>query len=318
MGGRWVLSFLTFVFVMGAANAQMEKHTFQNAAGSRDYYLYRSAAPRRMAGRPLFVMLHGCTQNATQFADGTQMNALADRFGFDVIYPEQTRANNVMSCWNWFEPENLARRGELSILAEMTMSVANELRAERRLIFVAGLSAGAAMASNLAACYSDVFTGAAIHSGLQYDAAEDSREAQQAMREASRRDSVQTARRAVACSPARSRPLRMLILHGDQDNTVSPKNAAGIVSQFTAINDLLDDGQVNQSLGLQMVSGDSPSPSPLKASFSEARLPNQVVLIRQITIHGMAHAWSGGRQGVPFMEPRGPSASEAIVSFFLN
>lgn len=316
----WINVFLFFCLgsLGAAAHGAMEKRTFRNGAGSRNYYLYVPAALRHVAARPLFVMLHGCTQNAQDFASGTGMNALADKFGFDVIYPEQTRENNDWSCWNWFQPENLRRGGELSILADMTKAVATELGTDRRLIFVAGLSAGGAMASNLVACYSDVFAGAAIHSGLAFDAAEDQNEATSVMRQGPRRPAEQTATSAYVCSPTRLTPLRVLIFQGDRDYTVNAKNAEAIDEQFMALNDLLDNGKPDHSLPVKITKGEYQTKTPLKATFTEARFANTLTLLRRITILGMGHAWSGGKQGMPYMESRGPSASDAIVSYFLT
>src|SRR5689334_21653032 len=42
----------------------------------------------------LLVALHGCTQTASVYDHGSGWSALADDYGFAVLFPEQQRANN--------------------------------------------------------------------------------------------------------------------------------------------------------------------------------------------------------------------------------
>ena len=152
---------------------RLDTRTFANHAGSRDYQVYvpPAAAP---ANRPMVVMLHGCTQSASDFAAGTQMNRLADEHGFIVVYPEQAAHANPSRCWNWFKPEDQRRdAGEPSLIAGMVRAVAQAEGADPGRIFVAGLSAGAAMAVVLGETYPELFAGVGAHSGLPYGSAHD-------------------------------------------------------------------------------------------------------------------------------------------------
>ena len=144
---------------------------FQSAAGSVAYKLYM---PADHAGRELalVLMLHGCTQNPDDFARGTRMNALADEFGLIVAYPLQPKSANAQGCWNWFDARHQQRgAGEPAVLAGLAQELASEFKIDRRRIFVAGLSAGGAMADILSSAYPDVFSAAGIHSGLPHGAA---------------------------------------------------------------------------------------------------------------------------------------------------
>ena len=143
--------------------------SFSNRAGSRNYFLYvPKSAP---SGNPtgLMVMLHGCFQDPESFSRETGMNYVAEKFGFAVLYPEQTNGDNLWQCWNWFLPENQVQGGgELGLVVGMVEKVAKKVAFDPKKVYVAGLSAGAAMASNLVACHAEVFAGAGIHSGLEY------------------------------------------------------------------------------------------------------------------------------------------------------
>ncbi len=146
--------------------AQYLTRRHRSTAGSRSYRLYLPASqPQRPKG--LILMLHGCNQTPDDFALGTHMNALAEKHGLAVAYPAQTGGQNAASCWNWFKPANQARgAGEPAILAALTRKLMKDFGLGRDAVFVAGLSAGGAMAAILADVYPDLFSAAGVHSGL--------------------------------------------------------------------------------------------------------------------------------------------------------
>src|ERR1700761_7261564 len=55
-------------------------------------------------GAPLLVILHGCGQTAAGLDQGAGWSDLARRFGFALLAPEQSKANNMGGCFNWFLP----------------------------------------------------------------------------------------------------------------------------------------------------------------------------------------------------------------------
>ncbi|MCE2947163.1 MAG: PHB depolymerase family esterase [Betaproteobacteria bacterium] len=92
-------------------------------------------------------MLHGCTQSAEDFAPGTGMNRLADLHGFIAVYAEQPPGASASRCWNWFTGENQVRgRGEPSLIAGLAREVIARDGGDRGWVFIAGMSAGGAMA----------------------------------------------------------------------------------------------------------------------------------------------------------------------------
>jgi poly(hydroxyalkanoate) depolymerase family esterase len=137
-------------------------HAYRSKGHRYKIYIPPGAPP---SGAPLLVMLHGCTQDPDTFAASTRMNALARERGLYVLYPAQSRKANAMGCWNWFQSRHQARgHGEPAMLASMTKAIVERYGLDRKRIFIAGFSAGGAMAAILAAAFPDLFAGAAIHS----------------------------------------------------------------------------------------------------------------------------------------------------------
>ncbi len=211
--------------------AQFLSRSFTCAAGSRSYELY---IPRRLpeSGRALLVMLHGGTQDGEDFAAGTRMNALAEEHGFIVAYPSQAKAANQSLCWNWFTPENQKRgKGEPAIIAGITSEIMAGYDVDPDRVFIAGLSAGGAMAAVMAATYPEIYAAIGVHSGLPYRSATDLPSAFAAMRgHDAPRGRVSRKSRAATTIARR----RTIVFHGDADKLVHPSNAEGIIGAAQA------------------------------------------------------------------------------------
>lgn len=280
--------------------AQYLARTHRSAAGSRGYTLF---LPAGQAAQPrgLILMLHGCTQSPDDFAAGTHMNALAGRQGFAVAYPAQTRQHNAASCWNWFSPANQMRgAGEPAMLASLTRRLMREFGLERDAVFVAGLSAGGAMAAILADLYPDVYAAAGVHSGLARGAAHDVFTAMSAMRNGA----PSTLKPGAAPLNAPSRPVRRIVFQGDADNTVHPANAAMIVAAAVG------EGAVAVRTGKRTAGGRG-------YTRSEYAGPDGAVLLELWMIEGAGHAWSGGRAAGSYTDRSGPDASAQMIRFFM-
>jgi poly(hydroxyalkanoate) depolymerase family esterase len=203
-----------------ADGAQFIARSFTCAAGARSYKLYIPAsAPSRPNG--LIVMLHGCKQSPDDFASGTAMNAVAETHGLMVAYPSQNSSANAFSCWNWFSPPDQMRdRGEPAIIAGITRELVSEFGTADNRTFVAGLSAGGAMAAIMGQTYPDLYASVGIHSGLAYGSATDVMSAFATMRGDAPR---------IAQAP-RAR-VRTIVFHGSADGLVHPSNAERVVAQ---------------------------------------------------------------------------------------
>jgi poly(hydroxyalkanoate) depolymerase family esterase len=274
------------------------RRTYRGAAGSLAYRLYVPAGHERR-DLALVLMLHGCTQNPEDFAVGTQMNALADEFGFIVAYPQQTRRANPNGCWNWFDRRHQNRgSGEPAKLAGLTQALAKEFGVPSERVFAAGLSAGGAMAEILATTYPDVFDAVGIHSGLPYKSAADVPSAFAAMKGgAGPRDPVPPA--------AEGRRCRKIIVHGLADSTVNPVNGERLLDEAERGWGPLTRGDLDRETG-----GGRVRRAVLK---DEDGRP----VAEQWLVEGGGHAWFGGDPRGSYTQTFGLDASRAMVSFFL-
>ncbi|WP_102107451.1 extracellular catalytic domain type 1 short-chain-length polyhydroxyalkanoate depolymerase [Oceaniglobus roseus] len=271
--------------------------THRGKSGSR---AFRTYVPASAASDPAAVvmMLHGCTQTPEDFAIGTGMNALAERHGFVVLYPEQSRGSNAQTCWNWFSPNDQHRdRGEPEILAGMARAAMEQYGIPPDRTFVAGLSAGAAMAVILGATYPDVFAAAGAHSGLPYGSAKDVASAFAAM--AGRGPGQQG-------TPS-EKGVRTIVFHGAADATVHLSNG-DIIAR--------DAERSAPSPSLQTTRKGTENGRTYTVTSSIG--PDGRTDMEHWVIDGLGHAWSGGRPGGTYTDPRGPDASAEMIRFFFD
>lgn len=262
-------------------------------AGRRAYKLYIPAQP---AQRPpaLIVMLHGCTQDPDDFATGTAMNALAEEHGCLVLYPAQDRGANRNGCWNWFETAHQGGgKGEPSIIAAMTRQVMAEHGVDASRVYVAGLSAGGAMAAILGAEYPDLFAAVGVHSGLPAGSARDLVTGLKAMRE-----------------PGRAKKLRegvpIIVFHGDADHLVDKGNGEAVLEQFLKA----QPARLRRHSEAHDHAGRRCTRSTWLDEAGRTRA-------EYWQLHGAGHAWSGGNAAGSHTDATGPSASAEMLRFFL-
>ena len=281
--------------------AEFSSRSYACTAGSRSYKLY---VPRhRHAGRSgLLVMLHGGTQDPNDFAAGTRMNVLGEEHGLIVAYPSQCKSANPSLCWNWFKPEHQMRgSGEPSIIAGITSEIAAEYDIDPERVYVAGLSAGGAMAAVMGATYPELYAAVGVHSGLPYKSATNVAAAFGAMRgdPGMPGRGLRKSRRTVDNGPR----IRTIVFHGDADRIVHPSNAARIVEAQARLGDRVE--RVKAISFARRV-----------YSCTVTRDETGAAVVEQWLVHGSGHAWSGGSPDGTFTDPHGPDASREMLRFF--
>ena len=273
-----------------------------NSAGTRSYKLY---IPSGYTGQavPLIVMLHGCTQSPDDFATGTRMNELAEEHTFFVAYPAQAGNANMQNCWNWFQVADQQRgRGEPSIIAGITNQIVSEYDIAEGSVYVAGMSAGGAMAAIMGATYPDLYAAVGVHSGLAPGSANDLSSAFTAMRQGG----PLVAHRDVP-GGGDAQILPTIIFHGDGDTTVHPRNGDRLLAHLSG-------GREGSSLRVSTRRG------RVQGGYEYTRFTYHDAdgrdLVERWSVHGLGHAWSGGSYPGSYTDPRGPDASAEMVRFF--
>jgi poly(hydroxyalkanoate) depolymerase family esterase len=271
---------------------------FESESGALDYRLYPPVF-RGTGDTSLIVMLHGAGQDHIDFARGTQMHEHPQAVDAFVLYPAQ-RANIPGRCWNWFRDSDQSRgRGEPAMLAALTRHIIAENDICPRRVYVAGLSAGAAMAVVLGQVYPELYAAVGAHSGIPYRVAGDMYAALDVM---ARGPSAPPLRRGGAAVPT-------IVFHGDADRTVHPANAGAIVA------DALD-CCADHATTKPVSAARAPSRGVRKHTttrFADAKGRSRV---EQWVVHDAGHAWSGGSADGAYTDPAGPDATAEMLRFF--
>jgi poly(hydroxyalkanoate) depolymerase family esterase len=236
-------------------------------------------------------MLHGCTQDADDFAAGTRMNDAARTQRVYVLYPTQSQQANPQGCWNSFKNSHQQReRGEPALLAAMVRAVMTDHAIDPARVYVAGLSAGGAMAAILGRTHPDLFAAVGVHSGLPAGAAGDLPSALEAMKSGPRGGASNAV------------PVPTIVFHGTADRTVHPANGEAVVRPFAG-------GSEDESAPRE--------PGRRPSTRRVWRDAAGEVVAEHWSVQGAPHAWSGGSARGTYTDPAGPDATAEMLRFFL-
>lgn len=284
-----------------AAPSSWEWFTHTGPSGTRRYKVFVPGGVSASPPAPLVVMLHGCTQDPDDFARGTRFNEHAERRRFIVAYPEQTAAHNPQKCWSWYDRAHQeAGAGEPAIIAAITREVMGRHPVDPSRVYIAGVSAGAAMAVNTAAAHPTLYAAIGAHSGIPYRAAGDVATALGVMRSGPG-ESGAPLEPVRAVIEAAGRPIPLIVIHGAADPVVNPENGRRLAAQWAVAAGAKDFLRERGEAGGLSYTRDRWGP-----------------LATLYVVDGLGHAWSGGSPEGTYTDARGPDASTLMLDFFLN
>lgn len=315
-----IFSLILLLAYLPPGKAEAGSFITKTYTDGRTYKVYIPSGYQSGTPVPLVVMLHGCTQDPDQFATGTEMNSYAEQNNFIVVYPDQPSSSHQNKCWHWFDPAHQSRgSGEPAVIAGIVNQVKSNYSIDSNRVYVAGLSAGAAMSVIMGATYPDVFAAIGVGSGLEYKAATTEASAWTAMMQGGP-DPVQQGNAAYNAMGSYKRVVPVIVFHGTSDYTVYPVNGHQVISQWAQTNDRASDGSDNNNIddtADQTVNGQVPNGRSY-TDYIYKDSSNGAVVMEKYMVNGMGHAWSGGNSAGSYTDPQGPKASQIMWQFFLN
>ncbi len=267
------------------------------ALGTRRYRLYKPPSASSGTRLPLLVMLHGCAQDAQTLASVSQMNRVAAREGFFVLYPQQDRISSAQACWNWFATATGQAQREAESITGMIDQACRTERIDPGKLAIAGFSAGACMAALLAARHPDRFRAIAMHSGVAPGAAQSQVTAVRAMRGRGPGPKPLPALAPGAHLPA------LLVIHGNADGVVAPRNGLDAAALWAACEGAAAGAARTVQRGNRYAT-----------TITDYKAAGRLVASHCL-VSGLGHAWSGGGAGQANSDPGGPDASRMVWAF---
>ncbi len=261
---------------------------------------------------PLVVMLHGCKQTATDIATATRLNALADRKGFAVLYPQQSAAADAHRCWHWYQRDTQQGGGDVALIASLIDRVRQQHGLDASRIYLAGLSAGAALANLIALHHPALIAAVGLHSAPVFGTTDSPISAYRAMQHGAMLLNTEAAREFTRAAP-QFPGMPTIVIHGDGDSVVRRINARQLVEQMHIVNaPWISSAHPVARHHAGRAGGRSPRHGYRSLTYYAGRKPYLV----QCDIESLGHAWSGGDGSVDYSTPAGPNATLMMWNFF--
>lgn len=272
------------------------------------YWLYLpEQAPARQRGLPLLVMLHGCHQTATQFAQGTRMNQLAERAGYAVLYPQQLVSTHAQRCWKWYDRATQEGGGDVAMIVAMVRKVQAQYAIDPARIYIAGISAGAGMANIVALNHPELIAAVGLHSGPVFGAGHSTMGALGVMQHGAGARADAAVRELLSRRPDFP-GMPAILIQGQGDHVVRPINQIQLARQSLLLNRLAVPAKITSK------------PPTRNGRHNAHRIHDfyegRKLLLRVAEVAGLEHAWSGGDPALAFNARSGPDASKMMLDFF--
>ena len=281
----------------------------------REYLLYLPRGWSKRERVPLLVLCHACKQTPEEIAAATRMTELADRERWLILLPRQKDSANSWRCWNWFDERTAQGKGEAAIVSAQIAEIVDDYRIDSDRVFVAGMSAGGALAAVMGIRHPDIVHATIVHSGLACGAAGTAVTALGVMKRGPDNDIDKIAVDARnAAGNARRAPL--LVIHGDDDAIVAPRNAIALVRQFLRFNaHPAVEALIVSEFALPMSDAESRQSEEGRTITTRDWHVDGHLIVRLVTVSGLGHAWSGGDGKYPFNDTHPPDATALIEAF---
>jgi endo-1,4-beta-xylanase len=148
-----------------SAASLQEVRGFGNNPSNARMFIY---VPDKLAAAPpVLVAIHYCGGNANAYFTGTGYRALADQYGFIVVYPQTTSSDG---CFDVHSDASLEHDGggDSASIVSMVRYALDQHMGDASRVYVTGTSSGAMMTNVLLGAYPDVFRAGAAFAGVPY------------------------------------------------------------------------------------------------------------------------------------------------------
>ena len=276
--------------------------------------MYRYVPQNMPANAPIVVAMHGCTQTANDYTK-IGWNAVADKYKFYVVYPEQTTANNQLRCFNWGgefgDPLNIKRgEGENMSIKQMVDKMKADFSIDSSRVFVTGFSGGGAQTALMLAVWPDVFAAGATVAGIPYNCTTTFSEVSGCLKPGKNLSEQEWGNRVRAAMPGYVGPWpRLAIWQGANDSVVDFSNTTQLLRQWANVQ------------GIDTVADETNTSIDAKVTAKAYRNGAGQTLVQTFSVAGMDHGTaidsaSGCGTAAQYIINNGICSSLHIASFF--